>query len=194
MVDTAASGSGFREHPLWLALASYSIGPETASLPFAARLARENGWTDAFADRVLDAYRRFAFLAVTAGHSVTPSDAVDQAWHLHLTYSRDYWERFCPDVLGLPLHHDPTEGGEAQRHHFFDQYARTLRSYAEVFGEEAPADIWPSAKQRLLDDPRARRVHPRDGLVIGRTALRWLLAGAAAAGALATLLMTGGGA
>ena len=192
MVDTAASGSGFREHPLWLALASYSIGPEAASLSFAARLARENGWTDRFAERVLGEYRRFAFLAVTAGHSVTPSDAVDQAWHLHLTYSRDYWERFCPDVLGRPLHHNPTEGGEAQRHHFFDQYARTLRSYADTFGEEAPADIWPSAQQRLLDDPRARRIHPRDGLVIRRVHLRLLLATTALAAIIGTMFVTGG--
>ncbi len=48
---------------------------------------------------MFDEYRRFAFLAATAGHPVTPSDAVDQAWHLHLTYSRDYWDRFCP-LLG----------------------------------------------------------------------------------------------
>jgi hypothetical protein len=193
MVDTAASGSGFREHPLWLALQSYSIGPEAVSLPFIVRLARDNGWTDAHAERVLAEYRRFMFLAVMADHSVTPSDAVDQAWHLHLTYSRDYWERFCPTVLGHPLHHDPTEGGEAQRHHFFDQYARTLRSYAEIFGEEAPANIWPSAKRRLLDDPKARRIHPRDGLVIGRMHFRLLLAVTTLAAAIGTMFVTGGG-
>ena len=73
-------------HPVWLSLSRYTIGPADAALPFAARLARENGWSDAHAARVMEEYRRFCFLATTAGHEVTPSDAVDQAWHLHLTY------------------------------------------------------------------------------------------------------------
>jgi hypothetical protein len=161
-------------HPLWQRLQLYQIGPSDAALPFAQRLARENGWSAAHAARVIAEYRRFCFLAVTAGHPVTPSDAVDQAWHLHLTYSRDYWERFCPEVLGQPLHHGPTAGGAGERNRFFDQYAQTLRSYEAVFGSP-PADLWPSAARRLLDDPRARRVHPRDGVVLRRTFLYALL-------------------
>lgn len=155
-------------HPLWRALTGYSIGPADAPLSFATRLARENGWSAAYAERVIGEYKRFCFLAMTAGHEVTPSDAVDQAWHLHLTYSRDYWERFCPEVLGRPLHHGPTVGGGAERARYFDQYAATLKSYEAAFGESPPADLWPKASTRLLDDPRARRVHPRQGFVIPR--------------------------
>jgi hypothetical protein len=77
-------------HPVWEELSHYDIGPGDAEQTFAARLARENGWRPAQAARVIEEYRRFCFLAVTAGHPVTPSDAVDQAWHLHLTYTRDY--------------------------------------------------------------------------------------------------------
>ena len=98
---------------------------------------------------------------------MTPSDAVDQVWHLHLTYSADYWQAFCPDVLGRPLHHGPTAGGSAEQARYFEQYAQTLRSYERVFGSP-PADIWPSAYQRLIVDPRARRVHPREGWIIAR--------------------------
>ena len=119
---------------LWARISSYSIGPPDAALSFRDRLARENGWTRARADRVIAEYKRFAFLAMTAGHEVTPSDAVDQAWHLHLTYSRDYWERFCPDILGAPLHHGPTRGGAEEQHRFHEQYAETLRSYEAAFG------------------------------------------------------------
>lgn len=157
-------------HPVWLALEAHDIAPG-AALSFTARLARDNGWTPAHTARVLAEYRAFCFLAVTAAHPVTPSDAVDQAWHLHLTYTRDYWDRFCPQVLGQPLHHGPTAGGADERHRFFDQYARTLKSYEQVFGAPPPADLWPAAAQRLRDDPRARRVHPRDAIVIPR---RWL--------------------
>lgn len=155
-------------HPIWVALSNYTIGLDTSALSFEARLARENGWTRDFAARVIGEYKRFVFLAVTAGHAVTPSDAVDQVWHLHLTYTRDYWERFCPKVLGQPLHHGPTAGGRAEEARYFAQYADTLASYAQVFGEDAPGDIWPAAAKRLRDDPRARRVHPRDGVVVPR--------------------------
>lgn len=154
------------QDPLWVRLSYYSIGPGDAALSFAARLARENGWTAARAGRVLGEYKRFCYLAVRAGHEVTPSDAVDQAWHLHLTYSRDYWERFCPEVLGMKLHHGPTAGGAGEAHRHFEQYAQTLKSYERIFGESAPADLWPDARRRFLSDPRARRVHPRDGLFI----------------------------
>jgi hypothetical protein len=99
---------------------------------------------------------------------VTPSDAVDQAWHLHLTYSRDYWERFCPEVLGRPLHHEPTAGGPDQKQLHFEQYARTLRSYELAFGQASPADIWPTAVRSLVEDSKARRVHPRDGFILSR--------------------------
>src|SRR5262245_38242781 len=80
-------------------------------LPFAARLARENGWSRSYADRVIAEYKRFVYLAVTGTWPVCPSEDVDAAWHLHLTYTRSYWDRFCGKVLGRLLHHDPTKGG-----------------------------------------------------------------------------------
>lgn len=168
------------DHPVWQKLSRYRIGPADAVLPFAARLARENGWRARHAERVIEEYRRFAFLAVVAGHEVTPSDAVDQAWHLHLTYSRDYWELFCPEILGRALHHGPTAGGTAEAERYYAQYAETLRSYERVFGEVPPADLWPSAARRLLDDPRARRVHPRDAIILPRWTL-WVAPGCALA-------------
>src|SRR5262249_26133617 len=57
-------------------------GVESPALPFAARLARENGWSRPHAERVIREYRRFVFLAVTAGFPVCPSEDVDAAWHL----------------------------------------------------------------------------------------------------------------
>ncbi|MEG3180927.1 glycine-rich domain-containing protein [Sphingomonas sp. LT1P40] len=155
-------------HPVWQRIRHYQIGPPEAALSFTARLARENGWSATMAARVIDEYRRFAFLAVTGDTQITPSDAVDQAWHLHLTYTRDYWERFCPEVLGTPLHHGPTAGGAEEQHRFFRQYADTLARYEAAFGAPPPSDIWPAAARRLLDDPRARRVHPRDAIILSR--------------------------
>src|SRR5688500_12726205 len=137
MGETLRPAAAYPEHPVWVALAKPGIGPATAQLSCAARLARENGWSRGHADRVTRDSMRFCFLAATVGHPVTPSDAVDQAWHLHLTYSGDYWQRFCPEVLGRALHHEPTQGGAGQQHCFFEQYAETLKSYESIFGETA---------------------------------------------------------
>jgi len=185
--EKASSGAPASDHALWLALAQYRVGLMDAELGFVARLARENGWTAEFAERVYGEYLRFCFLAMTAGHPVTPSDEVDQVWHLHLTYSRDYWERFCPTVLRAPLHHGPTAGGARERARYFEQYARTLKSYAAVFGSP-PADVWPDARRRFFEDPLARRVHPRDGVIVSRRVLRAALALLATLAALSVYL------
>lgn len=160
------------DHPLWAKLSAYRVGPLDAAFSFEARLARDNGWTAAHADRVMEEYRRFLFLAVVADHAVTPSDAVDQVWHLHLTYSRDYWQRLCPEILGCDLHHGPTAGGAVEQHRYFAQYADTMASYERWFGAAPPADLWPSARQRLTIDPRAVRVRRVDYWLVPRRALR----------------------
>src|SRR5687767_14035376 len=99
-----------RADPLARILASDTDGDEVA-LPFAARLARENGWSRSYAERVIEEYKRFVFLAVSGtspsssgsseaqsardeGRKVCPSEDVDAAWHLHLTYTKSYWQKF----------------------------------------------------------------------------------------------------
>lgn len=171
---------------LWQRLAGYTIGPETATLSFADRLARENRWEADHTSRVILEYKRFCYLAVTGDTDVTPSDAVDQAWHLHLTYSRDYWGEFCPDILGADLHHGPTAGGAAEKARYYDQYASTLAAYERTFGKSPPHDIWPTAKRRFGKDPRAFRVNPADVMVIDRReavlgAIGWFALGASIA-------------
>jgi hypothetical protein len=177
---------------LWQRLAAYEIGPSDASLSFARRLARENRWTEQFTTRVIREYKRFCYLAKTAGHEVTPSDAVDQAWHLHLTYSRDYWQRFCPEVLEAELHHGPTAGGTNERTRYYDQYAATLKSYEEAFGEAPPEDIWPDANRRFTVDPLSFRVNPRDAIVLDKVVAGWIGRGLLILLAIAAFLLVGG--
>ncbi len=156
-------------------------------LPFTVRLAQENGWTRAYAQRVVDEYRRFVWLALRAGHPVTPSPAVDEAWHLHLCYTRSYWQRFCGDVLGRPLHHEPTRGGEREDGKFATWYGRTLASYRAHFGEP-PADVWPAPGVRFRGGA-PRKVDAARHFVIERVRVRRI----AAVGAAVTALVALGG-
>lgn len=153
---------------LWKRIAGHAIGPKNAPLTFAARLARENRWSQPHADRVIGEYKRFCYLAMTAGHEVTPSDAVDQAWHLHLTCSRDYWQVFCPEVLGADLHHGPTNGGTIARDRYCRQYAATLAAYEASFGEPPPGDIWPEARRRFAVDPQGVHINFFDVIIFRR--------------------------
>jgi len=127
----------------------FSFDEGMPDLPFAARLARENGWSRAYAARAIHEYRRFMTLMVIANHPVTPSEHVDQVWHLHLLYTRNYWDQFCGKLLGTPLHHDPTEGGLEEGAKFRNWYSNTLKSYETLFHEPAPKDIWPDVDSRF---------------------------------------------
>ena len=131
---------------------AYSLDVPEVSFPFSQRLARENSWTFDYAHRVIEEYKKFAFLAVAADHPVTPSDQVDQVWHLHLLYTHLYWGDFCPQVLQCPLHHGPTKGGGEESQKFHIWYDRTLASYKHFFCEPPPVDIWPPAAIRFSPD------------------------------------------
>src|SRR5580765_7144822 len=143
---------------LWQRIVSFPIDSPGVHLPFSARLAKENGWTPEFTARAIEEYRRFAFLAMAAGHPVSPSDAVDQVWHFHLTYTDNYWKQFCAEILRGPLHHHTTEGGPAEHEKFKEWYRRTKKSYRDHFGEEPPRDLWPGpdeTKHRVTKVDRA---------------------------------------
>lgn len=127
----------------------FDDGP--ARFGFADRLAKENGWSSEFAHRAMREYLRFMYLAATAGHPVTPSEEVDQVWHLHMIYTRSYWERLCGQLLGQAIHHEPTRGGRAEGEKFVDWYERTKESYRRCFGEAPPGDLWPNVSHRFED-------------------------------------------
>ena len=146
--------SDYRFDPLWQALAAMRIEADGAAITFTAKLSRETGWTHARAAAVIEEYRRFLYLAARGRKPVSPSDAVDRAWHLHLTYSRHYWDVLCAEILGRPLHHDPNPGGAAEDERHGGQYLETLDRYRSTFGSAPPADIWPDP--RLVGDKRQR--------------------------------------
>jgi uncharacterized membrane protein YgcG len=112
-------------------------------IPFEQALAEANGWSLDFAERVADEYCGFLYLAATAGFEVTPSKAVDQAWHLHLEWPH-YREILCRDIIGRTLEHRPGTGEPDDEARCQAQYAQTLALYEQVFGKPPPADIWPS--------------------------------------------------
>jgi uncharacterized protein (TIGR04222 family) len=163
---------------LWRRIEAYALDQPAVADPFSARLAREQRWSAEHTRRVIAEYKRFVLLAVTPSHGVTPSDAVDQVWHAHLTYSREYWETFCGRVLGRPLHHAPGSGDADERLEHWSNYAQTLERYLQVFGQPPPADIWPPAARRF--GGASARVNTRQNLIVSWRSLHGAIGIAAA--------------
>ncbi|MBS1506539.1 MAG: hypothetical protein JSS79_07835 [Bacteroidetes bacterium] len=137
--------------PLWKDILDFELDDSNAPLTFTDRLARENGWTHEFAVRAVIEYKKFIFLICLSDRPLTPSDQVDQVWHLHLLYTRSYWDEMCAGILKKKIHHGPTKGGQREGEKFTDWYLKTLAFYRETFEEEPPRDLWPDAKQRFSE-------------------------------------------
>ena len=149
--------------PLWKKLTEFPLEDG-----FSKRLARENEWGVLFTEQVIGEYRKFLYLTQVAGHPVTPSKAVDKAWHLHLLYTRSYWDGLCNGILGEPLHHEPGTGKSGDATQFAAQYARTQASYRAIFGTEPPAAVW----GRHSEIPKATQDRSHQ-----KRALGWLATG-----------------
>lgn len=171
-----------RDDVLWPRLESFEIDIPSSSLQFSERAARDNAWSIGFTRRVIQEYKKFLFLAKRADHIVTPSDAVDQIWHMHLTYTHSYWDELCKDVLQAPLHHGPTKGGKEEKEKYFTLYEKTRKSYEEWFGEKPPLDIWPEPEVRFGSDLHYVRINSDQNWIIPKLSKTKMFAGAAAAG------------
>ena len=143
---------------LWQRLRTLRFDGGTGPRTFAVRLAQEQGWSAAYTARAVEEYRRFLLLFALEeksqrevggqpgqepGVQIVPPATVDKVWHLHLLYTRSYWEELCQGILGLPLHHLPADGTTGDAAALNTVYRQTLASYRRVFGVDAPADIWP---------------------------------------------------
>lgn len=130
-----------RDQALWDRLQRFDFDDPEAELPFSRKLAEVEHWTERHARAVIEEYRKFLYLASVSNRQATPSKDIDRAWHLHLTYTRDYWDRLCGEVLGGPLHHKPG-GGPKEAQRFADQYAETRDLYRAEFGKTPPMSVW----------------------------------------------------
>jgi hypothetical protein len=135
----------------WMKIKNFEMDDPRSTFSFSDRLSRENGWTFEFSLHVIDEYKKFMFLLCYAPHPLTPSDAVDQVWHLHLLYTESYWIDFCDHVLNRKVHHGPTRGGTFEKNKFEHWYKKTLELYLAIFSQPPPPTIWPDSKTRFSD-------------------------------------------
>lgn len=144
---------------LYSNIESFEIGEENIPLSFSARLCRENGWNSSYCERTVKEYKRFIYLCCVSTKQLTPSDQIDQVWHLHLAYTHSYWTEMCQKVLKQNLHHGPTKGGVEQTNKYKQQYLYTINTYKQEFAADPPKDIWPSSDRRFENADKFIRVN-----------------------------------
>ncbi|MBX7226238.1 MAG: hypothetical protein K1X55_09415 [Chitinophagales bacterium] len=140
-----------QQRRLWDRIRNFELDHPNQAFNFTDRLARENGWTYAYALAAVVEYKRFIFLICISDKPLSPSDQVDQVWHLHLIYTESYWIDFCKKTLFKKIHHGPTRGGKEEKDKYEELYSFTLERYKEIFMENPPQDIWPSSQERFKD-------------------------------------------
>lgn len=160
-----------QEQALWDKIKAFPLDDPNIDFSFSDRLARDNGWTKSYALKVVEEYRKFLFLCCIANTGVTPSDPVDQAWHLHLTYTKSYWIDLCKHTLGKDIHHNPTKGGRKEGEKFKGYYDTTHLLYKETFETEPPKHIWQDCHTRF-SDIHFQRINTRYYWVIKKPVIR----------------------
>lgn len=132
------------DRALWARIASYPMPADAAGVSFEDQLRDAHGISLRTARTAIAEYRRFLYLSALKQGRTVPTKAVDEVWHLHLTHTRDYWERFVPQVLdGQPIHHSP---GQPQGH--IDDFRATEGRYVAEFGEDPPKGMWKTATRK----------------------------------------------
>ncbi|AZA78622.1 hypothetical protein EG347_14440 [Chryseobacterium sp. G0186] len=131
-----------KDESLWNRIQGFSLDAPDADFPFSKKLAKEENWSLDFARKAIEEYKKFVYLCCILPNGASPSKIVDKVWHLHLIYTQDYWEDFCPNILKRALHHHPSKGGFNENVKHQDWFTNTLKSYKEIFQSEAPQEIW----------------------------------------------------
>ncbi|MFL5743293.1 MAG: glycine-rich domain-containing protein [Niastella sp.] len=134
---------------IWSKIQQFPLDDPNAAITFSHKLAATQNWSPDFTARVVEEYRKFLFLCCISPNGASPSQTVDEVWHLHLTYTKSYWTDLCKNTLNINIHHNPSQGGDEEDHKHREWYAETLLLYESVFGTPPPDDIWPPPKMEL---------------------------------------------
>lgn len=108
------------------------------------RIIGEEGISYEEAERRFMGMLQFLKVASVANAPVSPSKAIDSAWHAFILHTRDY-TAYCEEQFGRFIHHQPTSAEVSNQENYV--LARTLAE--ELFGSLDEA-VWPSRSRKLV--------------------------------------------
>jgi hypothetical protein len=143
---------------LWNKIKNFDLDSSASSLNFSHRLALETGWSRSYCHSVIAEYKAFIYLTVIANHPVTPPPDIDDVWHLHMIYSRNYWDEFCANVVGEMVYHAPSTGGSLEQEKFGEWCGNTKSLYVREFSTPPPKKIWADSAENF-DSKIVRKIN-----------------------------------
>ncbi len=152
---------------LWKKIKSVDFQTLDPSFPFVDRLASENEWSIRYAKAVIEEYKRFIYLSALSEQQLIPSDEVNQAWLLHLTYTRHYWVDFRK-LVGANLHYTPFNPKGVNVDQLSEAYEYTKQMYRDEFHTEPRPQVWPPVSQRFNSKQNFVRVDKRRNLILDK--------------------------
>jgi hypothetical protein len=75
---------------LWIKVRAAFGGEEASTKAFADKIARKLDWKHLFTLRAIREYKKFIYLGAVSDFVVTPSKIIDQVWHEHLLFTKEY--------------------------------------------------------------------------------------------------------
>jgi len=111
------------------------------------KLCKENNWSLSFSKNAFYEYKRFIYLAKINGCKVVPSKIIDTVWHLHMTFTKSYWNELCQEILQEEFHHVPSSQGENAEILDNECYENTKKLYNKEFRCIPPSLYWPLPKK-----------------------------------------------
>ena len=129
----------YRLDPLWLKLNLMNAQGMQAFAPLMKMMEQQMGGNSEMAQRVIEEYRKFLFLAMRAGHQVIPPGVINDVWMMHLQNAQNYWENLGQMIAEKPVAKGLDAKGFANA---ADAWTATLQSYEQIFGTKPPMDIW----------------------------------------------------
>lgn len=121
------------------------------------RVMKEKRWSKRMAETAALFYKNFLYLCKKyQNHHLVPTQQIDEIWHAHILYTKDY-HTLSHTIFGQYLHHHPLHKGQdigASDHHDPMNLLQTLHS--QEFGYKiydtvySPKDILLFIRQKLF--------------------------------------------
>ena len=109
-------------------------------------LVEREGKDPAFVEQMAAQYRRFlGIIAAYPDDRFPISEMVDEMWHTHILFTRDYVAMSLA-TRGEYINHDPVLDAEHKASIEPYYHKGTLIRYRELYGESAPRFWWPITK------------------------------------------------
>lgn len=93
-------------------------------------------WTEKDASIAIQLYKNFLKLQKKywLKHSLVPTREIDECWHNHILYTKDYTQD-CLAIYGNYLHHQPADESEPELIKLAAEFAKTKELYLAEFGK-----------------------------------------------------------